>query len=68
MKHHNFSGLTFRDGQRWRPLIPQNVQANRAVRVDVRMVDLRGKADLRRLERVIRREGDGEEENTACVG
>ena len=59
---------TLRDRQRWRPLIPQDVKADGAVRVDVRVVDLRCEADLGRLEGVVCREHDGEEENTARVG
>ena len=58
---------TFRDGQCWAPLVPQNVQADRAVRVDVRVVDLGREADLGRLEGVVRGEGDREEEYAAGV-
>ena len=58
---------TFRDGQCWTPLIPQNVQANRAVGVDVGVVDLRRERDLRGLEGVVGGESDGEEEDAASV-
>lgn len=61
------SSLTLRNCQSWRPLIPQDVQANGPVRVDVRVVDLGGEADFRRLERIVRRERDGKEEYTARV-
>lgn len=61
-------GHAFRDCQSRRPLIPQDVQANRPVAVDVRVVDLGREADLRRLKRVIRGEGDAQEENTSGVG
>ena len=49
---------TLRDGQRWRPLVPQDVEADRAVRVDIRVVDLGREADLGRLEGVVGRERD----------
>ena len=58
---------TFRNGQCWAPLVPQDVQANRAVRVDVRVVDLCGEGDLGRLEGVVGGEGDGEEEDAAGI-
>ena len=59
---------TFRDRQCWTPLVPQDVQTDRTIRVDVRMVDLRGEADLRRLEWVVGGERDGKEEHAACIG
>lgn len=59
--------LTLRDGQRWGPLIPQDVQADAAVRVDVWVVDAGGEVDLRWLEWVVCWEVDGEEEDTAGV-
>ena len=55
------------DRQRGAPLVPQDIQTDRAVRVDVRVVDLRREDDLGRLERVVRRERDGEEEHAPCV-
>lgn len=58
---------TFRDRQCRTPLVPENVQADRAVRIDVGVVDLRREADLGRLEGVVGRECDREEEYTACV-
>lgn len=58
---------TFRNGQRGRPLIPQNVQANRAIRIDVGMVNLGGEADFGRFEGVVGREGNGEEKDAASV-
>ena len=58
---------TFRDGQRWAPLIPQDVETDRSVRVDVRMIDLRRERDLGWLERIVGGEGDGEEEHAARV-
>lgn len=58
---------TFRYGQRRRPLIPQNIQTNGTIGVDVGVINLGRKTDLRRFERVIGRKGDGKEENTACI-
>lgn len=45
--------LTLADGQSRTPLIPQNVQTDRPVRVDVRVVDSSGKADFGGLEGVV---------------
>lgn len=59
---------TLGDRQRRTPLIPQNVEADAAVRVDVGVVDPGGKADFGRLERIIGRELNVEEENAAGVG
>lgn len=44
---------TFRYGQGWAPLVPQNVQTDAAVRVDVWVVDAGGEVDLRGLEGVV---------------
>ena len=63
----SLSALTFGDCQCRAPLIPQNVKTDRPIGVDIRMVDLRSKADLRWLERVVRRERNRKEENTARV-
>jgi len=52
------------DGQSRRPLRPQYVQANRPVRVDVRVIDFRGEAHLGRLERVVSGEVNCQKENT----
>ena len=49
---------TFRDGQRWTPLVPQDIQTDRTVGVDIGVVDLGREADLWRLEGVIGGEGD----------
>lgn len=59
---------TFRDRQRRTPLIPQDVKADAAVGVDVRVVDAGGEVDLGRLERIIRREVDCQEKDTTRVG
>jgi hypothetical protein len=48
-------------------LIPQDVQADGAVAVDVGVVDACGEVDLRRLEGVVCGEVDGEEEDAAGV-
>ena len=58
---------TLGNGERRAPLIPQDVQANRAVAVDVGVVDAGGEVDLRGLERVVCGKVDGEEEDTAGV-
>jgi hypothetical protein len=50
--------LTLGDCECWRPLVPQNVKADRPVSIDVGMIDLGGEADFRRLERIVRRESD----------
>jgi hypothetical protein len=44
---------TLRDCQSWTPLVPEDVKADAAVRVDVGVVDARGKVDLGRLEGVV---------------
>lgn len=58
---------TLRDRQGRAPLVPQNVQADAAIRVDIRVVDLRRERHLGRLEGVVRRECNGQEEHTATV-
>ena len=58
---------TFRDGQRWTPLVPQDIETDRAVGVDVRVVDLGREADLGRLEGVVGGEGDREEKDASGV-
>ena len=57
-----------RDGESWGPLILQDVQANAAVRVDVGMVDPGGEVALGRLEGVVGREVDVQEEHTSSIG
>ena len=58
---------TLGDGERRAPLVPQDVQTDRAVAVDVGVVDAGGEVDLGRLERVVCGEMDGEEKDTAGV-
>lgn len=58
---------TFRYGQCRRPLVPQDIQTNGTIGVDVGVVNLGRKTNLGRFKRVIGGEGDGEEENTACI-
>lgn len=48
-------------------MVPQDVQTDTAVGVDVGVVDAGGEVDLRRLEWVVRGEMDGEEEDTSGV-
>lgn len=59
---------TFADGQSWAPLITENVETDAAVGVDVGVVDAGGEVDLGRLEGVVGREVDGEEEYASRVG
>lgn len=58
---------TLGNGERRAPLIPQDIQADRAVAVDVGVVDAGGEVDLRGLEGVVCGEVDGEEEDAAGV-
>ena len=52
-------------GEGGRPLGAKDVQADRAVAVDVRMVDTRGKCELRWLEGVVCGEVDIKEEDAS---
>jgi len=56
------------DGESGWPLILQDVETDRAVGVDVRMVDFGNEIALRRSEGVVGREMDVEEENAASIG
>ena len=47
--------------------LPENIQTDGAVGVDVRMVDLSSEGDLWRLEWIVRGEVDGEEEDPSLV-
>ena len=58
---------TLRDRQRRAPLVTQNIKADAAVCVNVRVVDLCRERDLGGLERVVGREGDRQEKDTARV-
>lgn len=59
--------LTFGDCESRAPLVPQDVQTDAAVRVDVGVVDTGGEVDLWGLEGVVGREMDVEEENATGV-
>lgn len=48
-------------------MVPQDIQTDGTVGVDVGVIDLGRKTNLGRFERVIGREGDGEEEHAACI-
>ena len=48
-------------------MIPQDIQTNGTIGIDVGVVNLGRKTDLGRFKGVIGREGDGEEENAACI-
>lgn len=50
--------LTFGDRKRRTPLVPQDIQTDAAVRVDVRVVDASSEVNLRWLEWVVGREVD----------
>jgi hypothetical protein len=68
IRQHRADGQkNFRDGQSRAPLVSQNVQADATVRVDVGVVDAGSEVDLRRLERVVGREVNREEKDTARV-
>lgn len=58
---------TLRDRERWRPLVPQDVKTDRAVGIDVGVINLGGETDFRRLEGIIGREGNGEEKDTTSI-
>ena len=60
-------GFTFRDRQCRAPLIPQDIETNRSIRVDVRMVDLGREGDFGRFEGVVGRERDRQEEDASSV-
>lgn len=46
-------------------MVPQDIQTDAAVRVDVGVIDAGGEVNLGGLERVVGREVDGEEEDTS---
>ena len=58
---------TFRDCESRAPLIPQDVQTDTAIGVDVGVIDASGEVDLGRLEWVVGGKVDGEEEDTSGV-
>lgn len=66
-QHRTDGQKDFRDGQRRAPLVTQNIQADATIGVDVRMVDAGSEVDLGRLERVVGREVNGQEEDTTGV-
>ena len=57
-----------RDGQCGRPLVLQDVQADATIRIDVRVVNSRGKVALGRLEGVVSGEVDVQEVDTSGIG
>jgi len=58
---------TLRNGQSRAPLVPQDVETDAAVGVDVGVVDAGGEVDLRGLEWVVGRKVDVEEEDASRV-
>ena len=72
VRHHlgfGFEGQerTLGNGQGRAPLVSKNVQTDATIRVDVRVIDTGREVDFWGLERVIGREMDVEEEDTARV-
>ena len=61
------SDVTFRDCQRRAPLVPKDVEADAAIRVDIGVVDTGGEVDLWGLKGIVGREVDGEEEDAARI-
>ena len=57
----------FRDGEGRTPLILEDVKTDASVGVDIRVVDSGAEGDFRRLERIVNREVDVQEEQAACV-
>ena len=49
-------------------MVPQDIQTDRTVGVDIGVIDLGREADLWRLEGVIGGEGNGKEEDTTRMG
>jgi len=66
-QHRADGEQNLRDCQRRRPLVSEDIQTNRSIRVDVWVIDLRCEAHFGRFERIINRKGDGKEEDTASV-
>lgn len=56
-----------RDGKSGRPLIPQDIQANTTIGVDVGVVNPGGEVHLRRLERIICGESNAKEKDTRRI-
>ena len=56
-----------RDGESWRPLLLQDVQADGTIGVDVGVVDSRREVELCRLERIVSGEMNVQEEHTSCI-
>ena len=48
-----FALLTFGDCKGWAPLVTENIQADAAVGIDVRVVDAGGEVDLGRFEGIV---------------
>jgi len=66
-QHGAYGQEHFGDGQSRTPLVSENVETDASVGVDVGVVDAGGEVDLRRLEGVVCREVNGEEEYTTGV-
>ena len=57
-----------RDGESGRPLVLQDVQADGAIAVDVHVINFRCEGNLGRLEWIVGREVDVQEEHALVVG
>ena len=68
VRQHGADGQKdFRNSKSRTPLVPQDVQADATVGVDIGVVNSGGEVDLRGLERVVCGEVDGQEEDAALV-
>ena len=56
------------DRQSWTPLVPEDIKTDTTVGIDVRVVNLGLERDLRRLEGIVRGEGNRQEEDATRVG
>jgi len=56
-----------RDRQCRAPLIPENVEADASIRVDVGVIDPGREVDLRRLEGIVGRKMNGQEKDAPSV-
>lgn len=57
----------FRNGKGRRPLVPQNVEADAAIGIDIGMVDSGCEVDLRRLEWVVGRKVYSEKKDAPSI-
>lgn len=67
-QHRTNRQQNLRNSQSRRPLVSEDVQANGAIAVDIRMIDSRRKSNLGRLKGIVSREVYVQIENSACKG